>query len=73
MEDVMKLTKENRRYWAEAFIDEFCESKRRVFEIGKLGYPSAESARHAYNNYIQKSRKKVAVFVRKGRVFLIKL
>lgn len=72
---MMILTRKERKYWAEGFIDAFAESAVTVFEIGKLDYKTVESARASYNAYIQKSRRerKVAVMVRKGRVFLIKL
>ena len=69
------LTKKERKYWSEVFIDAFAQSAITVFEIGKLDYKTVESARASYNAYIQKSRRerKVAVMVRKRRVFLIKL
>lgn len=70
----MKLTKENRGFWAEAFIDAFAESAKSVFEIGKMGYKSAQSARNKYNRYIQESRResKIRVMTKGERVFLYK-
>lgn len=71
----MTLTRKNRKFWLDAFIEAFVDSKYSVYEIGKFEYKNADSARTSINACIRESGREnqIKVMTKGERVFLYKI